>query len=440
MPAPPKTVAIVAPDFPPSGTPSSLRMRKFATYLAEYGWTPVVIATDPVHCRHSADPQNVDLLPRSLEIVRTRALPISWTRVLGFTEIGLRTLPYHWQALSRLCRSRHIDVLLFSLPPGYPIVLGRLAYERFGIPYVIDYQDPWVTEYYWSLAASQRPPKWRLAHYLASALEPFALRRVSALVSVSGGVLEQLKAKYDFLEEIRSREIPFGADRNDFKYLLMHPRANSRFDPNDGCVHLSAVGACTPAMHGTLRAVLRAVRLGVEEMPSIFGRLRLHFIGTTTYDTTARGPTEVMPFIKELGLCSYVDEYGLRVPYLESLQIMLDSDALLLLGSEEPHYSASKVFPYMVANKPLLAVLNSRSNVVSMLREVGCPGLFTFGREHPPELLVDGIRKWLQELLMGTLKEDTRSDIQSIEPYSTHAMVGRLASVLDEVTALRHLE
>jgi hypothetical protein len=36
------------------------------------------------------------------------------------------------------------------------MILGRLAHARFGIPYVIDYIDPVVTEYYWKLPRSQR--------------------------------------------------------------------------------------------------------------------------------------------------------------------------------------------------------------------------------------------------------------------------------------------
>jgi hypothetical protein len=49
------------------------------------------------------------------------------------------------------------------------------------------------------------------------------------------------------------------------------------------------------------------------------------------------------------------------------MQILLDSHALLVLGSESAHYTASKIFPYILANRPLLAVFHEESSVVRIL-------------------------------------------------------------------------
>ena len=64
------------------------------------------------------------------------------------------------------------------------MVLGRMARARFGIPYVIDYIDPVLTDYYWKLPRSQRPPKYTMAYTMAALMEPFALKQVSALVGL----------------------------------------------------------------------------------------------------------------------------------------------------------------------------------------------------------------------------------------------------------------
>src|SRR5271157_2170322 len=56
-------------------------------------------------------------------------------------------------------------------PPNPTMVLGRLAHARFGISYVIDYIDPVVSDYYWKLPRSQRPPKYAMAYALARLME-----------------------------------------------------------------------------------------------------------------------------------------------------------------------------------------------------------------------------------------------------------------------------
>src|SRR5204862_1566450 len=103
---------------------------------------------------------------------------------LGFGDLGLRTLWPHWRALGRICRERRVDLILISVPPNWPIVLGRLAHMRFGIPYILDYNDPILTEYYWKLPRAKRPPKSALVYMLYRFLEPFGLSRVDQLIGV----------------------------------------------------------------------------------------------------------------------------------------------------------------------------------------------------------------------------------------------------------------
>jgi hypothetical protein len=42
--------------------------------------------------------------------------------------------------------------------------------------------------------------------------------------------------------------------------------------------------------------------------------------------------------------------------------VLRDSTAVLLIGSSERHYTPSKVFPALVAEKPVLAVMHEASN------------------------------------------------------------------------------
>jgi len=203
-----KTVLIVGPDFTPSSYPPALRIRFFAQHLREFGWEPIILATDPRYYEWSVDPENEKLLPADLEVIRTRALPARLTRKIGVGDLGIRSLWYHWRAVSQLCRQRRVDLIFIPVPPNPTMVLGRLAYARFGIPYVIDYIDPVVSDYYWKLPRSQRPPKYAMAYAMARLMELFALKHVSQLVGVDTSYTAGAFARYSWLAGVEATGIP----------------------------------------------------------------------------------------------------------------------------------------------------------------------------------------------------------------------------------------
>jgi hypothetical protein len=425
-----KRVLIVGADFTPSSMPPALRIRFFATHLPAFGWRPTVLATRPEYYEWSVDPENGQLLPDGLEIIRTPALPATVTRRFGVGDVGIRSLWHHWRVISRLCREGRIDAILIPVAPYAPMVLGRVAHARFGVPYVIDYMDPWITEYYWRLPRGQRPPKWWLAYTMARLLEPVALRRVGHVVGVSRGTTAGVVAPYPWLGEGDTTEIPLGGEPGDFEYLRSRPRRPRSFERTDGRFHLCCVGVVIRQMYPALRVLFEAVREGLRLSPERFGRLSLHFIGTT-YAPRAEGRYQVLPMAREMGLAGIVHEHPARVPYLDALQILLDSHGLVMLGSEEPHYTASKSFPYILARRPLMAVFHEASSVVTILRETGAGRVVTFGPANPPDRCRDEIVGHLDEMLQLPPGWSPPTRWAAFEPYTARAMAARLAGALD---------
>lgn len=425
-----KTVLIVAPDFTPSSYPPALRARFFAQHLPEFGWNPIVLTTEPRNYEWTVDPENERLLDPSLEVIRTGALPLRWTRKLGFGDLGLRTLWHHWRALSRVCRQRRVDLVLISVPPNTPIVLGRLAHARFGIPYILDYNDPILTDYYWKLPRAKRPPKWALVYAMYRILEPFALKRVDQLVGVADSYMAGLFANYEWLQGMKATPIPFGVEPRDFEYVRRNPRQNPVFNRNDEYFHISHVGSGGPGMTNVLRALFQAIQLGRQSTPDLFGRVRMHFVGTT-YAPKAEGLYQVLPVAREAGVDDIVEERPGRVQHLDAIQILLDSDALVVVGSEAPHYTASKIFPYILAAKPLLAIFHEESSAVKLLRETCAGNAVTFGTGRPPLTVVGEIGTALQELLRLPTGWRPPTNWEKFEPYTARAVTARLAEAFD---------
>lgn len=423
-----RRVAILGADFAPSGLPPALRLRFFAAHLPAFGWEPIVVTTAPRHYDWPTDPENCRLLPAGLRVLRTGALPARLARRVGVGDVGMRSMPQHWLALAALRLRQQIDALLIPVPPYMPMVLGRLLHAQFGLPYVVDYIDPWVTDYYWKLPPAQRPPKWALANALARICEPFALRRAGHIVGVSRGTTDGVLARYPWLGPADASEIPYGGEPADFAYLRARPRPNPIFRRDDGLLHVCHVGRGGPDMWPALRGLFAALRLGLARWPELFGRLRLHFVGTSY----AQPPAEqVRPLAHELGLGHLVDEHAARLPYLDALQVLLDAHALLAVGSEEPHYTASKIFPYILAGRPLLALFHEASSVLATLAATGVGAGIGFGPGRPPEALAPEIAAALAGCLRAAAAPPAAPDLEAFAPYTARAMAGRLAQALD---------
>ncbi len=425
-----RTVVMIAPDFTPSSYPPALRARFFAQHLAEFGWNPIVLTTEPQHYEWTVDPENEKLLDPSLEVIRTNALPLKWTRKLGFGDLGLRTLWQHWRALSRLCRQRRVDMILISVPPNSPIALGRLVNMFFGVPYILDYNDPILTDYYWKLPRSHRPPKWTLVYAMYRVLEPFALKRVDQLIGVDNSYMTGLFKNYEWLRHVKATPVAFGVEPEDFEYVRQHPRPNPLFNPGDGQFHMSYVGRGGPDMVAALRALFQAVRAGRQKQPELYKRLRMHFVGTT-YAPKAEGQYQVLPVARECGVEDIVAERPSRVQHLDAIQILLDSNALVVVGSEAPHYTASKIFPYILAAKPLIAVFHEESSAVKLLEETCAGKAVTFSATRPPRSVVGDIEASFRDVLSLPPDWHPPTDWEKFEPFTARAVTARLAEVLD---------
>ena len=79
-----------------------------------------------------------------------------------------------------------------------------------------------------------------------------------------------------------------------------------------------------------------------------------------------------------------------RLSYSGTLAALVQSDALVVFGSEEPAYTASKIYPYLLSGRPVLAVFHEKSPVVSLMRAVGGGVCVTFDEETTSSQLAGG--------------------------------------------------
>jgi glycosyltransferase involved in cell wall biosynthesis len=432
---------LVSPHFPPDTSAASHRVRLLAPYLAAQGWDPTVVTVDPRDYESRLDPQLAALVPEGLRVVRCRAWAAHWTRAVGVGDLGLRALAGLHRACGSLLTSERFDVLFITTYPMYPAVLGRIFKRRFGIPFVVDLQDPWVGAWGATVGgdrAGGADAKSRLTRSAGAWLERWVLPAADAITAVSAGTYDDAIARVPAAAASLRCAIPLGADEHDFDAVRRDPYPTRFFDPRDGNRHLCYVGTLLPLGVAPLTALLAAVAKLRHTRTDLYRRTRLHFIGTS--NQTTGGQRRVQRVAEALGVGDVVSEHPDRIDYQEALRVQATATAILLLGSTEQHYTPSKVFPALLARRPILAAFHERSEVVDLLRRAGRPPsvrVVTFDDDLSAPALVDALYADVVALLEAPVYDVRDTSPERFAEFSANAMAARLAAVFDAVLMKR---
>jgi hypothetical protein len=174
-----------------------------------------------------------------------------------------------------------------------------------------------------------------------------------------------------------------------------------------------------------------AFRRGLEERSDFFSRVHLHFIGTN-YASDHRSKNSVAPIALECGVTEHVHESPQRIPYFEALQLLIDSDFLVVPGSDDPQYTASKIFPYILARKPLLCVFQESSSVCDTLERMRAGTLLKFKPERPAAAYCEELYGLWVELL-SSVPYEPQTDWSAFKVWGGREGTRKQCSVFDQV-------
>ncbi|MDD3926808.1 MAG: glycosyltransferase [bacterium] len=422
-----RTVLIVMPQFIPSSYPPAHRVRFFTNHLEEFGWKSVVLTVEPQYLEEAPDWEFAGLVSNDLEIIRTRAFPCGLTRKMGIGDLGIRALWFHLREARRICRERKIDLLFIPGPPWHTFLVGPRIKREFGIPFVIDYIDPWVS------SCGEDGRFWAKDYWfrrMAMKLEPAVAGSVDHVVAVSDGTSDGVRERYPCMSSDMFTGIPYGGEQGDFDFIRANPADNPFFSMGDANFNFVYIGAMLPKAYDTLRALFMAVKSICVDYPQLYSKMRLHFIGTTYAADPRAGLVE--PVAKEMGLQDIVVERPKRVPYMTANTVLTQANCILGLGTTETHYTASKIYPCILAERPLIAIYHALSSVTDVMRETNAGELITYTTEAPVDTRVSLIRDALLKVMdPGYVKPVV--NWQGYERYSARSMTEKLAEVFDNV-------
>jgi len=421
-------VALVSGHFPPSNLVGAHRARLWSRYLPEFGWKPIVVTGDPDRYEERPDPDLERLVAPGLRVIHASTLPTRPVRLVG--DIGVRAFRGCYRVLCDLAAKREIDFVLVTIPSNFLAPLGRLVRWRHGLPFGIDYQDPWISR---GAAVDRTFSRAWGSYRLACLLEPWAVRGASLITGMAPGyVAGMLERNPDVAQNAVVAIMPMGGAPEDFELVRTLRRPTFLFRPDDGCFHLIYAGALLPEGIVVLDAFFAGLKALRDGAPEIARRLKVHFVGTGTSPDDLTGH-RVLPRAARIGVADMVSEHPDRIGYVDALNHQVQSSAVLVLGSTERHYTPSKVFQAMQSGRPVFAMLHAESTAVDMVRSAGAGQVLTLSdRSLPaPAAVAAGLRA-----LIETENFDGSSVAKAaFENHSARQSTRTLARALDRALA-----
>jgi glycosyltransferase involved in cell wall biosynthesis len=397
-----KKVLIITYYWPPSGGGGVQRWLKFAKYLPQFGWEPIIFTPENPDF-DLKDPSLLDDIPKEVEVLKfpiwepysifkklSGRKELKQGQVLEGGKKGLLSNLAIWlrgnlfmpdpkifwvkpsvSYLSSIIESNQIDTIVTTGPPHSVHLIGlKLKMKQPALTWVADFRDPWTK---WDILSQFKMSKWAWKKH--KQLEQNVIRSADCVLTVS----DSWKKDFEKLGAKRARVITNGFDAADFTI-------NKEVDQPAQFV-ISHIGMLNVYRNPEwLWSVL-------EEMVSegIFSNdLKIEFIGILS-DEVLRS-FENYPNLKPL---IQKENY---LPHDKVIEKYDESSLLLLLQNDSENakgHLPGKFFEYLGARRSILCVGNRDSDLSQILKETKAGEVFDSNSSAElKQFLIEAYQQW----------------------------------------------
>ncbi|MCX6239089.1 MAG: hypothetical protein NTY07_16265 [Bacteroidia bacterium] len=415
-----KKLLIIYPHWPPSNLAGVHRPRLLSNFLEEFGWKPILLTVDSRYYEEKPDYDFIKTVNPLTEVHYVRAFPL-FKKFRFFGDISLRGFFQLYKGAFKLIKGHQIDYIYIPIPAYYTAILGRLMYFRFKIPYGIDYIDPWWGGF---PGSEKKFSKAWFSNMFASVLEPFSLKKASLITGVNKSYYQYVFDKKWVPENIANVGMPYGFDPSDHEIklsIMEYPWGNI---PN--CKPLIYAGAFLPKSHLFIKILFKQIAQKIST-GKWDDHVHLFFIGTGMNNEKS-----IAQYSIDYGIDFYVHEIGERFPFLQVLDFLSASFGVMIIGSTEKHYTASKTFQSLLSKKPVFAILHHESSACEVLKECDADSyLVEFNENGLEEELCNNIILKFNDFIAENRYWEPK--LLGIEKYSARESAKILANALDIV-------
>lgn len=350
-----RNLLLLAYYFPPWGGAGVQRTLKFVKYLPLFGWQPLVVTAEP-RALAVSDPSLAEELPAGLPVYATpirmlpRALPWrvrNWlARWLLVSDQEAGWAPFAQRQAEEIIQRQQIQAIYTTSAPYTAHLVGLRLKQRFGLPWVADFRDPWAGN-----ATLKPASNWHQARI--ERWEGQVVAAADRVTVVSEPMAQAFRDVYPALDPQRFLTLPNGYDPDDFVATEPLGRQPDRM----GIVYSGSFYS-----QRTARPFLQALHnvLMQGDIPRAAVQVRLvGNVGQATVD-----------LVRSMGLTDVVEIIG-YVAHRQSVGYVLGADLLLLMIAPGPGSEGvltGKIFEYLAASRPILA-LSPPSAAADLIRE-----------------------------------------------------------------------
>ncbi len=409
-----KRALLIAYHYPPvKGSSGVQRALRFSAYLQDNGWQCDVLTVWPGAYERRGDDELGDI-PPEVEVVRALAFDAKrHLSVFGsypqFLALPDRWSSWHIDGVRRgmaMIRKNNYQVIWSTYPIATAHRIGMTLAAKSGLPWIADCRDSMSEEGY---------PREAAVFDSVRALEQKIVRAATMVTFTAPGAIKMYAERYADLPTQRWRLIENGYDEGVFTGLDQHYNVPAKDQP----IRLLHAGLLYPNERDP-RPFFAAVA-ALKARGALVNNPVQIVLRATGHDATYR------PMLSEQG----IDDIVLlepAVPYRDALQEMLLADGLLIFQSTGcNHQIPAKVYEYLRAGRPILALTDRVGDTASLLIENG--------HEQIAALLdQDAIEAELTAFIARVRQTSTSADPTAAQAYSRQAQTRKLARLFDEIT------
>lgn len=419
-----KKVLIVTYYWPPAGGPGVQRWLKFVKYLPEFDVEPIVYIPQNPHypiqdtSLSNEVPDGVTIYEHNIFepyrlaslIARKKTKRISsgiiqtkhpsvlekamlWIRGNFFIPDARK----YWvkpsvKFLSEVLQKEKISTIITTGPPHSVHLIGKQLKEKHGLKWLADFRDPWTSiGYHKKLRlskASQRKHK---------KLESEVLNSADQIIATSNTT----KKEFDKITNKPISVITNGYDT----------RRNGKIHLDEDFT-ISHIGSLLTGRNPN--NLWKALSELASENEMFRSKLQLEFIGVVSQDVlNSLNRYELMPYLKLTGYVPHAQ--AVRKQQRAQLLLLVEIDAEETIG-----IIPGKLFEYMAAKRPILAVGPKNWEVGKLIEETQTGVLFDYESISELKIL---LLEWFSDYKKGMLKISPKN----IEAYSRKELTRNLA-------------
>jgi glycosyltransferase involved in cell wall biosynthesis len=432
-----KKVLIFTYYWPPAGGVAVQRWLKFAKYLPDFGWEPIIITvkngsypyydesllkeispTLRVYCTKTFEPFELYNLMRGK---RGKSVPTQTVSDSGNKSLFQKLSEYvranffipdarkGWvkyavRQAEEILANEKIDAIVTSGPPHSTHLIGLQLKKKFGVKWLADFRDPWTEIFY-----NKYLPRTKATIKEDYKLETEVLQNADAVITIGNGIRKMFEGRSK-----KTAVLLNGFDADDLPENNI-PTKNIKFV-------MGHIGSYVASLNS--EGLWKAIKELMTQEKGFTENFCLSFTGKVD--------ASIIDKMNGYGI-SEVMEFKDFTNHNEAVKRMYDSNLLLLVLANVPdnkYIISGKLFEYLASSTPILAIAATDGDANDILKDAGRDGIIDYDNTRAiKELILGHYHNW-----KNNDKTSLKLTTANLHKYQRREITRQLSDLLNEVT------